>query len=206
MSAKVAVVDLRISNLTSVVNAIRTIGAEVEIVHHPEQLSDFSHLILPGVGAFPTGMSNLRDAGMNEAVCQQAASGAWVLGLCLGMQLLASHSTEFGETEGLGLIPGRVERLKREPANLRLPHVGWNDVTARPDNHLLAGLPDGTSFYFVHSFGYDDPTAGHVAGVTEYGSEVVAVVEWGNVAGAQFHPEKSQGSGLAFLKNFVSRC
>jgi len=204
MKAKVGIVDYRVSNLTSVLQAFRHLGAEAEVVRESGQFGTFNQLVLPGVGSFATGMANLHASGLVEPICAWAKAGKPLVGLCLGMQLLAEEGEEFGPTPGLGLIPGRVSRMHCADKSLRLPHVGWNQVERRRNSALLAGLGEEPAFYFVHSYCYDDPDADYVTGTCEYGGPQVAVIERGNVFGAQFHPEKSQKCGLALLANFVA--
>ena len=123
--------------------------------------------------------------------------------MCLGMQLLAEEGEEYGLTEGLGLIQGKIKRLKTSNIQLCLPHIGWNDVQIRRKSVLLTGLPENSDFYFIHSYGYSDPEKNFVTGVTDYGGLQVAVIEQNNLFGAQFHPEKSQSNGMKLLKNFI---
>lgn len=210
MTIRVGVIDYSISNLASVLNALRHIGVEAERVRDGQRIDQFTHLVLPGVGSFATGMANLRDYDLVEPLRAAAARGTPLLGMCLGMQLLAEEGEEYGPTAGLGLLPGRIVRIETGGSELRLPHVGWNDVTPRGKSRLLAGLPTTSNFYFVHSYAYLAADADYVTGVTDYAGPQVALVEQGNLFGAQFHPEKSQKHGLQLLKNFVavepSRC
>lgn len=205
--AFVGVVDSNICNLTSVLNALKVLGVEAESTGDPDALGKYSHLILPGVGSFGKGMEMLAANGLDQAVISAARTGRPLLGLCLGMQLLAEQGSEFGLTPGLALIPGTVEQLTPSSPQFRLPHIGWNDVRIVGGSLLFRDMPDQVpSFYFVHSFGFSDAEAAVVSALTDHGGPVVAAVEKDNVYGVQFHPEKSQRCGLALLKNFVTRC
>lgn len=201
---RIGIVDYGVNNLTSVLNAFRHLGFSVEAVDSPVRLGGFTHLVLPGVGSFPSGMAHLRASGFVDALPRAVAAGMPLLGLCLGMQMLAEGSDEFETTQGLGLVPGRVGRLSC--AGLSLPHVGWNEVLLRRASRLMDGLDAGTPFYFVHSYAYAAPTEETVVGVCNYGGLVPAVIEHGNIYGTQFHPEKSQKAGLALLRNFATLC
>ncbi len=204
MKVKVGIVDCAISNLTSVLNALRYIGVEVKVIADPDGLEDCTHLVLPGVGSFSRGISNLKKIGFVSPIREWAREGRPLIGICLGMQLLAEEGEEFGPSKGLGLIPGRVVRVKTDDPSLRLPHIGWNDVERRGESRLLAGVNTSPIYYFVHSYAYDDPQADYVTGICQYGGAQVAIVEQGNVFGTQFHPEKSQKNGMALLKNFIA--
>ncbi len=204
MAVKVGIVDCAISNLTSVLNAFRHVGADATVISDPDSLGGCTHLVLPGVGSFATGISNLEKIGFVAPIREWAQAGRPLIGMCLGMQLLAEEGEEFGPSKGLGLIPGRAVRVKTDDASLRLPHIGWNDVEQCGDSRLLAGTGAPSIFYFVHSYAYDDPLADYVTGICQYGGPQVAVVEQGNVFGTQFHPEKSQKHGLALLKKFIA--
>jgi imidazole glycerol-phosphate synthase subunit HisH len=190
-------------NLRSVLNALEAIGVSACLAPSPEAVGDAERLILPGVGAFGDGMRNLRERGFVEAMPNLLDGGRPLLGICLGMQMLASVSEEHGEHEGLGLIPGTVRRL--EPGGgLRVPHVGWNVVRPQGSTMLLGDAPDEQTFYFVHSYHFVAEEPADVTGMADYGTEVAAVVERGTVLGAQFHPEKSQRDGLALLRRFAA--
>ncbi len=205
--AMAGIIDSGICNLSSVLNAVRLLGFAAESTSDPDALPRYSHLILPGVGSFPKGMESLRALGMDQSIIAAAAAGKPLLGVCLGMQLLAGEGAEFGPTRGLGLIPGKVDLLTPSSAEFRLPHIGWNDVKPVGDFRLFRDLPDPVpSFYFVHSYGFNAPSAAEVSALTDHGGPVVAAVEKDNVYGVQFHPEKSQRCGLALLTNFMTRC
>lgn len=197
----IGVIDYGMGNIRSVLNALAFVGADAELVADSAAAARADRLVLPGVGAFGSGMRRLDERGLTEALPELVAGGRPLLGICLGMQLLADRGSEHGEHAGLGLIPGGVDRLAAAP--LRIPHVGWNDVSARGATALLAGLPENPTFYFVHSYEFRPTEPGAVTGVTDYGGPVNAVVESGAVFGVQFHPEKSQKAGLMLLRNFL---
>jgi imidazole glycerol-phosphate synthase subunit HisH len=204
----IAVLDYGMGNLRSVLNALEAIGQEAFLAPSPAAVGEADRLILPGVGAFGDGMRNLRERGFVEAMPDLLAGGRPMLGICLGMQLLATVSEEHGEHDGLGLIPGAVTRLAPD-GGLRVPHVGWNTVAARNGAGTLLGQPETEgdaelTFYFVHSYHFVPEDESVVTGVAEYGSDVTAVVERDRVMGTQFHPEKSQRDGLALLRRFVA--
>jgi imidazole glycerol-phosphate synthase subunit HisH len=200
----IGVIDCGISNVGSVRNAFRFLGIKSEIVRTPEALKDCSHVVLPGDGSFPVGMARLREMGLHHAIAEAAHDGVPLLGICLGMQLMAEEGEEFGTTRGLGLTCGRVIRIRPSDPKLRVPQVGWNDVSFFRETRLAAGLGGNSCFYFMQSYAFSDPSASAVAGVCDYGGPVVAVIEQGNIYGVQFHPEKSQRAGLALLANFAT--
>jgi imidazole glycerol-phosphate synthase subunit HisH len=197
----IGIVDYGMGNRRSVEKAFAHVGADATLTGDHDALRAADALFVPGVGAFPEAMRRLRAAGLDELIRERAAEGAPVIGLCLGMQLLLERSEEHEGAEGLGLIPGEVRRL--DPRGLKLPHIGWNEVRWRRPSPLIDGLPDPSTFYHVHTFVPHPEDPADVLGVSEYGTEFVTVVERGNVAGAQFHPEKSSAHGLALLKNFA---
>lgn len=204
MPEPVGIVDYGLGNLRSVAGAVRRLGHEPLVSSDPAELGRCAKLILPGVGAFGDGMRNLRERGLVEALGRLVHEQSRpVLGVCLGAQLLARESEEFGRHEGLGWIDASVRRL--DPGDgLRVPHVGWNELHQRGESLLFDGIADGELFYFVHSYRIDTDSPAIVKGETEYGRFFTTVVEQGNVYGAQFHPEKSQLAGLRLLENFLT--
>jgi imidazole glycerol-phosphate synthase subunit HisH len=193
----IVIVDTGGANLASVVHALARLGAEAEVTGDPARVRAAERAILPGVGAAPEAATRLAANGLGDAV--RARTGP-TLGICLGMQLFFDESDE-GPARGLGLLPGRVSKLA--PAGLPVPHMGWNAVArTRGAPPLLDGIPDGTHFYFVHS--YAAPSGDWVEATCGYGGAVPAVVRRGNFHGAQFHPERSGAAGARVLKNFLA--
>lgn len=201
----IAIVDYNMGNLASVRNAFNVLGEEAVIESDPEKLAQYDRIILPGVGAFGDAMEHLKSNGMDEAVVQYAQSGKYVLGICLGMQLLFDSSEEFGITSGLGLIGGRVVAFdsSRFHAPLKVPHMGWNRMVTHA-HPLFEGLDDGHYLYFVHSYHALCERKEESIGETVYGYEFTSAVARGNVMGIQPHPEKSHQNGLKLLKNFIT--
>ena len=197
---KVGIVDLGMCNLRSVQEAVRHLGGDPVVLSTPRGVSAVQALILPGVGAFGPAAAVLRDSGLAAAVAAFVDSGRPLLGICLGMQLLASTGEEGGLFKGLGLVPGTVRKF---PPGVRVPHVGWNQVFPRPDEPLFQGISGGEHFYFVHSYYLDPEESGCVAARTDYGGEFCSAVRYRNVHGVQFHPEKSSTAGLRVLRNFL---
>jgi glutamine amidotransferase len=206
MARTVAVVDYGMGNLRSVSQAVLHVadgsGLEVVINSKPEEVRAAERVVLPGQGAMRDCMRELSDSGLKEAVLEAAAAKP-LMGVCVGMQMLLDHSEE-QDTPGLGFIPGQVRHLRSFGCTLRVPHVGWNSITrTRSDDHLLAGMPDGTDFYFVHSYAFAPTDPADVLATTDYGVPVTAAVRRGHVWGTQFHPEKSSRAGFQLLKNFI---
>jgi len=200
----IAIVDYGMGNTGSVKNALRLLGAEGVVTRDPKDFARATHIILPGVGAFGDGMKNLEQYDLPALLAGEALEKKKpFLGICLGMQLLADQGEESGGTRGLGWIPGVVRRLRVDERRFRIPHIGWDDVTASPDATLFKGVLPSV-FYFVHSYVFDAAPE-MVAATCDYGEAFCTAVEWGNLFGVQFHPEKSQKSGLALLRNFIAR-
>lgn len=201
----VTVIDYGMGNICSVINALEYLGSSVVLTSDPEQIRSADHLILPGVGSFRKAMETLRAKKIDTAICSAAESnGSRILGICLGMQLLGSHSTEDGDTIGLGLIPNRVEQFSQEELqDNKLPHVGYNSVRISKAEGLFREIPEDAFFYFNHSYRMlAEDLAGRRATCT-YGIEFLAAFERDTICGTQFHPEKSQSNGLLLLKNFL---
>jgi len=199
----IAIVNYNMGNLGSVYNAFEKVGAKAKIVSKPEELKNYSKLILPGVGAFGDAMEHLKSSGLQEAILEFAKSGKYLMGTCLGMQLLFESSEEFGQTKGLGLIPGRVVAFDKEKfdSNLKVPHMGWNEMFVKEDA-LFIGLPKEFYLYFVHSY-HAVTDEEFTIGKTYYGYEFTSAVKKENIYGFQPHPEKSHDNGLKILENFV---
>jgi len=200
----VAIIDYRMGNIRSVANAVEALGYESLVAAEPRHLVGASHLILPGVGAFGDGMRNLRAGGWVDALDEEVRrKGKPFLGICLGMQFLATTSTEHGTHAGLGWIPGEVRPLPAGDPRFRVPHIGWDDVRPTRREGLFAGLGETEVFYFVHSYALAPDDSSLVSGACEYGVRFAAGVEIDNIWAVQFHPEKSQRAGLAVLRNFL---
>lgn len=200
----IAVVDYGMGNRRSVEKALAHVGARPAITRDHEAIRAADGIVLPGVGAFPQAMRNLRELGLAELLVELAGAGAPLLGICLGMQLLFEGSVEVEPAEGLGLLHGRVRPLQARGE--RVPHIGWNVVRFERPARMTAGLPDEVAFYHVHSFVAEPADPADVLGTAVYGERFVTAVARGNVTGVQFHPEKSSRHGLALLAGFTAVC
>jgi glutamine amidotransferase len=198
----IGIIDYGMGNLGSVANALDYLGLEAEIVDNPGRLGVYDHLILPGVGSFGKAMRSLNASGWSDALRQKVSDGVPFLGICLGMQLIFDLGEENGTIAGLGLIPGRVVPLSSAPP-CRLPHMGWNGLSYPRRHPLFQGVKEHVDFYFVHSYQCVPTLQEDVLARCDYGGEFVAAVGKNNVAGVQFHPEKSQDMGLKILENFA---
>ena len=199
-----AIVDYKMGNLGSVRNAVDKMGGKPVIVTEPEELKRFDRVILPGVGAFPDAMEHLKESGMDEALLEFAKSGKALMGTCLGMQLLFESSEEFGENYGLGFIPGRVVKFDRDrfDKELKIPHMGWNELFVKKDTSIFDSLPKEFYLYFVHSY-HVVTDEEYIIGRTYYGYEFTSAVQRDNILGFQPHPEKSHDNGLKIIENFL---
>jgi glutamine amidotransferase len=196
----VAVLDYGVGNLHSAAKALDRAGAEVRVVPTVAEAGGAAGLVVPGVGAYGACLNGLASAGGAAAVAGWLEGGRPLLGICVGMQLLFEASEEGPVGDGVGVVPGKIRRLT---GPVKIPHIGWDEVTVRPGSRLFAGLGDRTRFYFVHSYA-PEPDGDAVAAVCDYGGRFAAAVEHGNLFGTQFHPEKSGQAGLALLANFVT--
>jgi glutamine amidotransferase len=202
---QIAVVDYGMGNRRSVEKALERVGARAGVSSDPTELRAAAGLVVPGVGAFPRAMANLRELGLDDLLRERVAGGVPVLGICLGLQLAFEHSTENGGAAGLGIIPGEVREL--QAGSLKLPHIGWNEVHfTNPASALIAELPRRCAFYHVHSFAAVPSNSQDVLGTAEYGEMFASTVEKGSFYGVQFHAEKSSAAGLRLLANFARIC
>jgi glutamine amidotransferase len=208
----IAIIDYGAGNLGSVYKAFRYIGADVEVTADPGVVDRADSLVLPGVGAFSHCMQGLDSVAMTAATRAFIASGRPFLGICVGLQMLFDVSEEMGTTPGLGILPGRVVKFRfgdaiRSPqsaiGNLKVPHIGWNELSFRPDAPLFQGLEQGDRAYFVHSYYPEPADPSDTTATSEYGYDFCCAVQRGNVHATQFHPEKSGGVGLQILRNFT---
>ena len=200
----VAILDYGMGNLRSVEKAFEHVGVRAVITRDHDSVRAADGVVLPGVGAFPKAMEQVRAFALDELLHERRDAGIPIIGLCLGMQLLFERSSELGGADGIGLLEGTVREL--DAPGLKVPHIGWNPVSWRRESALLAGLPDPCAFYHVHSFAVRPARAEDVLGVASYGAEFASVVECGPVCGTQFHPEKSGPDGLRLLRSFAGLC
>ena len=198
----IAIVDYGVGNLFSLKSSFLAVGADVTVTGDAEMLRRADRIVLPGVGAFGDAAKKLRESGLFEVIIEEANAGKPLLGICLGMQMLLEKSYEYGEHEGLGLIPGAIRPIGETiPENLKIPHIGWNALHFPAEKHpVFRDVREGDHVYFVHSFHAAD--CPNVAATTEYGGILTAAVAKDNVVGCQFHPEKSGPVGLKILKAF----
>ena len=204
MTPRVVIVDYGLGNLRSVAGAVEKLGFEAHVTASAGDILAAERLILPGVGAFGDGMRQLHERGLAEPLTRRVIDeGVPILGICLGAQLMARESEEFGHHSGLGWLPASVKRIVPPADSVRIPHVGWNALRQRRPDLLFAKIPEDALFYYVHSYHIccDDPAA--VTGTCDYAGTLTATFQRGNVWGTQFHPEKSQRHGLQLLANFV---
>jgi len=198
----IAIIDYGVGNLFSLQSSFRKIGADVLVTADPETIHRADKLILPGVGAFADAAAKLRESGLAQLVKELAEAGKPIMGICLGMQLLFEKSYEYGEHAGLGLLSGSVRPIADViPGDLKIPHIGWNALHFKKESSLLRYINQGDCVYFVHSF-YAANCEDSVIATAEYGCELTAAVQKGNIMGCQFHPEKSGSVGLNILRAF----
>ena len=198
-----AIIDYDAGNLKSVEKALQALGEETVITRDRDEILSADRVILPGVGAFGDAMEKLHQYGLVEIIRQVVQTGTPFLGICLGLQLLFEESEESQGVLGLGILKGKIRRIPNTPG-LKIPHMGWNSLTLRPETRLFSGLGEEPYVYFVHSYYLEAADPEIVAASADYGVVIHAAVETGNVFACQFHPEKSSDTGLQILKNFIS--
>jgi len=199
MTDTITIIDYGMANLGSVRKAFETVGARAVITGDPGDIAKAGKLVLPGVGAFGDAMKNIRARGVEQAIFEAIDGGATFLGICLGLQVLFTESEEMGTHRGLDIFPGRVRRFTEG----LVPQIGWNQVHIRRPDPLMAGIPDGSYFYFVHSYYVDPVMKEDVIAETDYHIDYASIVGRGRIRGIQCHPEKSQTLGLKILDNFT---
>ncbi len=201
---KIAIINYGMGNLGSVRRSLENLGVDVIVAEEPKQLSDVNRIILPGVGSFGEGMKKLRNDGWVEALQTQVIEEHKpLLGICLGMQMLASLSEENGLNQGLNFISGKVIRLDNLGCKFLIPHVGWNEVQYRENTPLFKNIPQSMDFYFVHSYAFTSDDQVNVMAISTYGIAVTAAIQKDHIFGTQFHPEKSAKAGQQILRNFI---
>ncbi len=198
---EIAIVDYGMGNLRSVQKALERVGAQAVVTRDRDRIEAAAGVVLPGVGAFGACMANLRVYELIDPIKRVVAAGTPFLGICLGLQLLFEESEEFGPVPGLGILPGRVVRFRVAP-ELKIPHMGWNQIRKTRDVPHLAGIEDGAFVYFVHSYYVAPADSGLTVTSTEYGASFTSAIARDNVFACQYHPEKSQTVGLKILRNF----
>lgn len=198
-----AIIDYDAGNIRSVEKACLKIGQEAVVTRDRDILLSADRVILPGVGSFGDAMEKLEKFGLVEVIKEIVGKGVPFLGICLGLQLIFESSEESEGAEGLGLLKGKIVRIP-DKEGLKIPHIGWNDIRVNPSSRLLAGIPDKSYVYFVHSYYLKAENENEVAATTEYSAHIHAAVEAGNIFATQFHPEKSGDVGLKILENFAS--
>lgn len=198
----IGIIDYKLGNMASVIGACKYLDKNVIISSLPEDLKKCSHLILGGVGSFPVGKKNLDDLFLTDFIIDASNRGVYILGICLGFQLLGNYSMEFNRTNGMGLIDSEIIKLKLE--KLPIPHVGWNSINFQANNRIFKNINQNELFYFVHSFHMKCKNKNDVCATVVYGDEIVAAINHENLFGVQFHPEKSQRAGLTLLENFTN--
>lgn len=198
----IAIVDYGVGNLFSLTSSFKYIGADIVVTSDEKVIRECDRIVLPGVGAFEDAIKKLRESGLDKVIIEEARAGKPLLGICLGMQMLFEKSLEYGEHEGLGLLKGQVVPMKDYiPADLKIPHIGYNSLSVKKTHPLFKYTKDGDFVYFVHSYFAKDCDDSLLA-TSEYGKELTAAVAKGNIMGCQFHPEKSSDTGLNILKAF----
>lgn len=201
----IVIIDYNLGNLKSVAAAVERISEKPVISNNRADIEKADKLILPGVGAFQDGMKNLRRLELVDPLEEAVRNGKPVLGICLGFQLMAQESFEFGHHQGLGWLNASVCKIEPGDKNLPVPHVGWNDLMQTKQNILFEGIPGDALFYYVHSFHVVCEDKNDIIGECDYGMRLAAAIQHGNIYGTQFHPEKSQYYGLVLLKNFIEK-
>lgn len=201
---KVAIIDYGMGNLKSIINALDYLGVESKLISNPKYLFRYTHIILPGVGSFKKAVKNLKSNDMFQSLIAISKKKQKILGICLGMQLLFNSCTEEGYTKGLGIINGKVEKFSlRETKNLKIPHVGFNEIFFSKGNSFFKDIDNNSDFYFDHSYRVTIFDENISSAKSNHGTNFLAAFNMNNIYGTQFHPEKSQSNGLLLIRNFI---
>lgn len=201
---KIGIIDYGMGNILSVINAVDYLGYDFGIIKEKDDFEKISKLILPGVGAFQDCMKNLKEKDFISCLNREVIDNEkTILGICLGMQVMAKSSNEGGVSEGLGWFDAKVEKIRAKDFGLKIPHIGWNTVNFNQDSFLFKGVPQHSACYFVHSYSMSCTNRENIIAITDYGAEITAAVHKNNIIATQFHPEKSQEIGLRILENFL---
>ncbi len=206
MSYTVCICNLGLGNISSVVNILKKLGIKSFVTENPEDIQNFCYLIIPGVGAFDYAMEKINKSSWKEKIFGHVEKGGYLLGICLGMQILCTSSEE-GDLLGLGLIPGEFKKFDFSSNKIKVPHMGWNTVSftdKMPSTFKNAFQIESSRYYFVHSYRYDYKNMDYVYGSTDYGIEFASIIGKDNIMGCQFHPETSHVNGLNFLKQYFA--
>ncbi len=199
----IAVIDYGVGNLFSLVSSLKAVGADAIVTSEPELIKKADKILLPGVGAFEDAIAKLRATGLDKLICEEVSNGKKILGICLGMQMLFERSFEYGTHEGLSLLKGEIVGMEgRIPEKLKIPHIGWNALHIKKSHPIFKYVNENDSVYFVHSY-FATGCEESLLASSEYGEELTAAVALCNIAGTQFHPEKSGNVGLKILKAFA---
>ena len=202
---KTCIIDYGIGNLASIYNGIHSTGNDVIVSSDSEKISNSTHLILPGVGSFQKGMGGIESKGLIKILNDQVLlEKKPILGICLGMQLFASYGLEDGYCKGLEWIKGKVEKINVDLDNIKVPHIGWNEVKLKKKSKLLINIEETLIFYFVHSYHFLPDDKSVITGICQQGKDLISCIEYKNIYATQFHPEKSHNIGLQVLNNFIN--
>lgn len=204
MTIKVAIINYGIGNIRSLYNSLKKIEVEPEIITDPELIYKFDKVFLPGVGSYKDAISMIKKIGWEKSIKNFASDkNKSLFGICVGMQILSTYGYEYGKSEGLNIVKGDVDHMDRQGCNLKLPHIGWNNIKILKKNLITENLSDDSNFYFVNSYSFKIINSNELIATTVYGVEFPSIINKQNVFGTQFHPEKSSKAGIQILKNFI---
>ncbi len=205
MTIKVAIINYGIGNIRSLYNSLKKIEIEAEIITDPELIYKFSKVFLPGVGSYKDAIEMIKKIGWDKAIKKFTSNkNKNLFGICVGMQILSTYGYEYGKSEGLNIIEGDVKHLDKQSCELKLPHIGWNNIKIINKNLITENISDDSDFYFVNSYAYKLKDSNRLIATTNYGIEFPSIINKQNIFGTQFHPEKSSKAGIQILKNFIN--